>query len=229
MKTILTLKYGDKYSSDDVNRIFIDTAGKYNYVCVTDNPEGLFSNIYTIPIEGEPDGHWEKVKLFQYYFGKTLYLDLDVAIQNDIEHLFSYLDKTPVICYTYWKDRGEKHGMSIHDFPYHKDERWAYNYLSNFNSSVMMWEDARHIYDYWKKDQDYYMVKYAGDDRFLYHENFTFEHWPRGEIYSFKFDGAKYQPDATIALLNGQADFPNLVEEYYDELRMYKMGRKIHA
>ena len=92
----------------------------------------------------------------------------------------------------------------------------------------MMWEDARHIYDYWKKDQDYYMVKYAGDDRFLYHENFTFEHWPRGEIYSFKFDGAKYQPDATIALLNGQSDFPNLVEEYYDELRMYKMGRKVH-
>ena len=73
MKTILTLKYGSKYSSDDVNRIYTDTSGKYNYVCVTDNPEGLISNIYTIPIEGEPEGHWEKVKLFQYCFGKTLY------------------------------------------------------------------------------------------------------------------------------------------------------------
>jgi len=216
MKTILTLKYGDKYTADDVNRIYLDTNGKYNYVCVTDNPEGLRSDIYTIPIDGEPEGHWEKVKLFQYHFGKTLYLDLDVAIQKDIGHLFEYLDKHPMICYTYWKRK---------DFPYHKDERWSYNYLSNFNSSVMLWEDARHIYDYWKKDQDYYMVKYAGDDRFLFHEDFTFEHWPEGEIYSFRFDGHKYKPDATIALLNGQAYFPELVTEYYDELRVHQMGR----
>jgi len=216
MKTILTLKYGDKYTADDVNRIYLDTNGKYNYVCVTDNPEGLRSDIYTIPIDGEPEGHWEKVKLFQYRFGKTLYLDLDVAIQKDIGHLFEYLDKHPMICYTYWKRE---------DFPYHKDKRWSYNYLSNFNSSVMLWEDARHIYEYWKKDQDYYMVKYAGDDRFLFHENFTFEHWPEDEIYSFRFDGHKYKPDATIALLNGQADFPELVTEYYDELRVHQMGR----
>ena len=216
MKTILTLKYGDKYTADDVNRIYLDTNGKYNYVCVTDNPEGLRSDIYTIPIDGEPEGHWEKVKLFQYHFGKTLYLDLDVVIQKDIGHLFDYLDKHPMICYTYWKRE---------DFPYHKDKRWSYNYLSNFNSSVMLWEDARHIYEYWKKDQDYYMVKYAGDDRFLFHEDFTFEHWPAGEIYSFRFDGHKYKPDATIALLNGQADFPELVTEYYDELRVHQMGR----
>ena len=216
MKTILTLKYGDKYTADDVNRIYLNTNGKYNYVCVTDNPEGLRSDIYTIPIDGEPDGHWEKVKLFQYHFGKTLYLDLDIVIQKDLDHLFDFIDKHPMICYTYWKDK---------NFPNHKDDRWSYNYLSNYNSSVMLWEDARHIYDYWKKDQDYYMVKYAGDDRFLFHEDFEFECWPKDEIYSYKFDGNRYKPEATIALLNGQADFPNLVEEYYNELRMYKVGR----
>ena len=216
MKTILTLKYGDKYTADDVNRIYLDTNGKYNYVCVTDNPEGLRSDIYTIPIDGEPDGHWEKVKLFQYHFGKTLYLDLDIVIQKDLDHLFDFIDKHPMICYTYWKDK---------NFPNHKDDRWSYNYLSNYNSSVMLWEDARHIYDYCKKDQDYYMVKYAGDDRFLFHEDFEFECWPKDEIYSYKFDGNRYKPEATIALLNGQADFPNLVEEYYNELRMYKVGR----
>jgi len=121
-----------------------------------------------------------------------------------------------MICYTYWKDK---------NFPNHKDNRWSYNYLSNYNSSVMLWEDARHIYDYWKKDQDYYMVKYAGDDRFLFHEDFEFECWPKDEIYSYKFDGNRYKPEATIALLNGQADFPNLVEEYNNEFRMYKVGR----
>jgi len=226
MKTILTLKYGDKYTSDDVNRIYLDTNGKYNYVCVTDNPKGLHPNIYTISIDHEPDGHWEKVKLFQLNnLGKILYLDLDVSIQKDLDHLFNYLDKHPVICYTYWKPL---------EFPYHKDNRWSYNYLSNFNSSVMLWEDATYIYEKWLKEQDYYMVKYAGDDRFLFHEEFTFEHWPKGEIYSYMWGGelvdqaekkSKLKPEYTIALLNGQDRFPHIKQEYYDELRMYKMGK----
>jgi hypothetical protein len=88
----------------------------------------------------------------------------------------------------------------------------------------MLWEDARHIYNYWEENKDYYMVKYAGDDRFLYHENFTFEHFPEDEIYSFKFSGNKYQPDKTIALLNGQADFPDIEKEYEHEFCMHKMG-----
>lgn len=216
MKTILTLKYGNKYTSNDVNRIVECTNNKYNYVCVTDDPIGLHPDIYTFPIDTEHEGHWEKIKLFQYNdLGKILYLDLDIVIQKDIDYLFDYLDKSPMICYTYWKPL---------DFPYHKDERWSYNYLSNFNSSVMLWENARHIYDKWVKNKDYYMVKYAGDDRFLFHEGFTFEHWPKGEIYSFKFDGSKYQPEAAIALLNGQDKYPELVEEYEHEFRMYQMG-----
>lgn len=214
MKTILTLKYGDKYSAEDVNRIYYTTGNKYTHICITDNPKGLHTNIYTFPIQDEIEGHWEKIKLLRYNtLGSVLYLDLDIRIQKSIDHLFDYLDTNPLICYTYWKDL---------DFPYHKDNRWSYNYLSNFNSSVMMWKDASYIYNYWLENKDYYMVKYAGDDRFLYHENFTFEHWPKGEIYSFKGAGSKYQKDCCIALLNGQELFPDLVEEY--EFCMHQMG-----
>jgi hypothetical protein len=215
MKTILTLKYGDKYSHEDVNRIYEATGGKYNYVCVTDNPSGINENIQIIDIDWEIEGHWEKIKLFQYdNLGKILYLDLDVRVQQDIDVLFDALDKTPVICYTYWKPT---------EFPYHVDDRWSYNYLSNFNSSVMLWEDAKYIYDHWLEDQDYYMVKYAGDDRFLFHESFTFEHWPEEMIYSFKFSGSEYKPEYRIALLNGQDDFPNIEKEY--EFCVHQMGR----
>lgn len=215
MNTILTLKYGNKYTAEDVNRIYHTTQGKYNYVCVTDDITGLHSDIYTIPIGAEIEGHWEKIKLFKLNnLGKILYLDLDIRVQKNLDHLFEMLDTTPIICYTYWKDE---------NFPYHKDTRWSYNYLSNFNSSVMLWEDARHIYKYWEKNQDYYMVKYAGDDRFLYHENFTFEHFPENEIYSFKYSSNEYKPEYTIALLNGQDDFPNIEKEY--ELCMYQVGR----
>ena len=186
---------------------------------MTDNPAGLYPDIYTISTDTEIEGHWEKIKLFKLNnLGKILYLDLDIRIQNNLDHLFEMLDTTPIICYTYWKDK---------NFPYHKDKRWSYNYLSNFNSSVILWKDARHIYDYWEKNQDYYMVKYAGDDRFLYHENFTFEHFPENEIYSFKFSGNKYKPEYTIALLNGQADFPDIEKEYDNEFHLHQVGRQV--
>ena len=161
MKTILTLKYGSKYNSLDVNRIYTSIGSGYNHVCVTDDPEGLHPDIRVIPLVNETDGHWEKIKLFNLKdLGKVLYLDLDVRLQKDVDSLFKCLDTHPVICYTYWKPE---------TFPYHTDSRWSYNYLSNFNSSVMLWDNNQHIYDYWKKDSDYYMVKYAGDDRFLFH------------------------------------------------------------
>lgn len=214
MRTILTLKYGKKYNADDVNRIVESCGNDYQYVCATDDTSGLDKRVKVIDLDSEIEGHWEKVKLMQHDLGSVLYLDLDIRIQKPIDHLFDYLYDTPVICYTYWKDK---------DFPYHKDERWSYNYLSNFNSSVMMWKDATHIYNYWKENQDYYMVKYAGDDRFLFHENFTFTHFPENEIYSFVYCGGDYNPDCCIALLNGQDTFPNLVQKY-DEIRMHQMG-----
>ena len=116
MKTILTLKYGSKYTAGDVNRIYDATDGKYNYVCVTDDNTELYEDIYTIPIDKEVEGHWEKVKLFNLHtYGKILYLDLDVRIQHDIDHLFDYCQDNPVIVYTWWKDKGNKQ-ISIHDF-----------------------------------------------------------------------------------------------------------------
>jgi len=206
MKTILTLKYGNKYPANAVNSIYEKTNGKYNYVCVTDNPAGLNKNIKIINMDWEPEGHWEKIKLLRYNdLGSVLYMDLDTIIQKNMDHMWNYLDKHPVICYTYWKHK---------DFPFLKSKDWSYNYLSNYNSSVMLWKDASHIYNYWRENADYYMVKYAGDDRFLFHEDFTFDLFPEQEIYSFKFSGGEYKENYTIALLNGQEDFPNLADEY---------------
>jgi len=215
MNTILTLKYGNKYTSNDVNSIYEKTR-PHNFVCVTDNPEGLDPNIQVIPITWEIEGHWEKVKLMRYNnLGSVLYLDLDIRIQKNVDNFFKMLDKTPMICYTYWKPN---------DLAFIKSKDWSYNYLSNYNSSVMMWQDATHIYNYWKENSDYYMVKYAGDDRFLFHEGFTFEHFPEGEVYSFWFDGGKIKPKATIALLNGQESIEENIAKHYDELYLHQMG-----
>ena len=38
MKTILTLKYGDKYDASDVNSIYEHTEGKFNYCLLYTSP-----------------------------------------------------------------------------------------------------------------------------------------------------------------------------------------------
>jgi hypothetical protein len=63
MKTILTLKYGTKYSAKDVNAIYEHTEGKFNYICVTDDPKDLHPDIGIIYMEHEPAGNMEKLKL----------------------------------------------------------------------------------------------------------------------------------------------------------------------
>ncbi len=225
MQTILMLKYGKKYSAADVNRIVNDTGRKYTYVCFTDDPAGLDPIVVACPLPDDIEGHWYKVWMFsQRGFGDVLYLDLDIRIQNNIDHLWKYLDIHPTIAYTYWKDRG---------FPDHVGETHGMRYLSNYNSSVMMWKDGtvHHIWEHFQTDPDYYMVKYFGDDRFLWHEDFRFNYFPQGELYSFVYgadyyeidDDNKsfvYRPRYTIALLNGLDQFPG-ADKKYDELRMY--------
>ena len=219
MKTILTLKYGDKYSADDVNSIYEHTEGKFNYVCVTDDPKDLHGDIGIIYMEHEPDGNMEKLKLFQLKdLGTILYLDLDVRLQKPIDHLFDYYQGLPVICYTWWKDKGIDQ-MPIDDFPYHASEP-----LSNYNSSIMIWEDLTDIWKHYSMNSHKYHLQYPnGDDTFLWHEGFTFSHLPNNEVYSYLFAGRKYRPEYTICLLNGLDRYPE-IEKEYDELCMHQVG-----
>lgn len=216
------LKYGDKYSSEDVNRIVEATGRKYTYICFTDTPDDLDPIVNAWPLPTEVDGHWYKVWILgQQGLGDCLYLDLDVRIQNNLDHLWNYLDERPTIVYTQWKDKG---------FPDHVGETHDMRYLSNYNSSVMLWKDgsAKFIWDHFNSDPDYFMVKYWGDDRFLWHETFGLNHFPKKEVYSFVY-GADfygdnrsfvYRPEYTIALLNGLDQFPGS-DKKYDELCMH--------
>lgn len=215
MKTLLTLKYGTKYSSQDVNRIYANNfAGQK--VCVTDDSTGLAHDIQIIPLPNNIEGHWLKLWLHSLEnLGEILYLDLDVRIQQSIDSLFTYIDNNPTICYTYWKPS---------DWPTRQGKDHTFNYLSNYNSSVMLWKSGTttHIWNHFLTNDDYFMLKYFGDDRFLWHEQFTFNIFPKHLIYSFVYgadylsDSAKfsYRPAYTLALLNSSDSFPHIFELY---------------
>ena len=58
---------------------------------------------------------------YQYYVTPATLekkYDDDLGTLYEFSDLFEMLDTTPIICYTYWKDK---------NFPYHKDKRWSYN------------------------------------------------------------------------------------------------------
>ncbi len=221
MKTILTLKYGTKYSSEDVNRIYNSIESGYNHVCITDNPVGLNANIKTIPLPKNLDGHWYKLWMYSLdNLGDIIYLDLDVRIQKNVSELFNFVDIVPTICYTYWKDD---------EFPNLDPGKHSMRFLSNYNSSVVLWKSGttKGIWELFESNLDYYMVKYYGDDRFLWHENLNFNVFPKGLIYSFTFgadilDRTKFliRRSYIIALLNGSDLFPNAANKY-DELFMH--------
>lgn len=228
MKTILMLKYGTKYSKIDVDRIISATGGKYHYACITDDPD-LDPRVQIIPIPDDIDGTFRKIWMYSLEnLGDILYLDLDVRIQKDIDHLWKYIDNIPTIVYTYWKDVG------FVDQPH---SGYSMQYLSNYNSSAVLWKsgspDAKIIWEKFSEDPDYYQIKYWGDDRFLWHEGFKFKWFPKGEFYSFLYGADfyvpelktcdRYRPEYTIALLNGLDLYPEH-DKLYDDLSNNKMG-----
>tara|TARA_B100002019_G_scaffold291367_1_gene311359 strand:+ start:6066 stop:6803 length:738 start_codon:yes stop_codon:yes gene_type:complete len=245
LKTIVTLLYGDKYNADDVHRIYHDTK-QYRHVCIVDdkNKKYLNKNIETLPA-GE-DETFEKIKVFSHdWHGDCIFLDLDLIVQGSLDKVFR---KEPTICYCYWKIKEHvTHGDHKYDSNqvYLKDGNpnaaWMQRWKGLWNSSVMAWSDnnARYIYDHFKKHDQYYMTKYCGDDRFLYHENLFSNVFPRGLIYSWLngVDSAtdvsprayQIKPDYPIVLLNGQKSKEQLRQEYYDAFSMHKMGQQIQS
>ena len=112
-----------------------------------------------------------------------------------------------------------------------------HQYDMDLNSSCITWEadTVSHIWDYFWENADYYMVKYSGIDRFLYHENITEKnHFPRGWFYSrhygftegdeMIFDNWYYDPDYIVCMFNNfhRVD-PELFKQYapYDGMEKY--------
>jgi hypothetical protein len=98
---VVCLKYGDKYSSAYVNRLYKmvqrNLTLDYEFYCITDNKKGLNRKIKVLPLELDPEierGWWYKISLFDPKFplkGTILYLDLDVIVFDNIDKFFTYM------------------------------------------------------------------------------------------------------------------------------------------
>lgn len=114
--TILTMKWGTLYSSDDVNRLAAQVrrhlSRPHRFVCFTDDAAGLDARIEAMPLpelglpEGSTDTRWRKLALFrddlvgadgQLLTGTALFLDLDLVVVNDLGPFFDHPGAVAII------------------------------------------------------------------------------------------------------------------------------------
>lgn len=103
-RTILCMKWGTAYTSEDANRLYLSVArhlsGPFNFVCFTDDATGLLPDIDARPLPpinlppGEEWSLWRKVSIWQSPLdglsGEALFLDLDLVITRSLDDFFTY-------------------------------------------------------------------------------------------------------------------------------------------
>lgn len=194
-KTIVCLKWGEKYPAHYVNVLYNmcrrHSTVPFDFVCMTDNPRGLNPEIKT---KGLPLAHfqgwWFKPYVFSSALGLTgqvLFLDLDVVIYDNIDKLWKYYPNDFLI---------------IRDFTRHMNPAWQ-----KFNSSVFRFnaETSHWIWDVFSKNHKNIIPKNHGDQDFLYTMlRDRAKHWPDDWIRSYKWE---MRDKHDLSVVNGKRNF----------------------
>jgi hypothetical protein len=192
---VVCLKWGDKYNSNYVNTLknMVDrnTTVDYEFVCFTDNGNGIDPGIRVLPLPKLPiQGWWYKPWFFSPDLpinGNILYFDLDVIIFKNIDHLWTYEPDRFVIC---------------RDFNRHLRPDWK-----KMNSSVWRLKSGtnHHVWEDFKDQNFMAKNRMHGDQDWIYSKitkDFCF--WPDEWIQSYKWE-MRGKPEMTR--INGVRNF----------------------
>lgn len=244
MVNVVCVKYGTKYDSEYVNRLYRmvkkNLSLPFSFYCLTENPIGLHENIKHILLDLnlELESYWWKMCVFQNIYGNdddTLYFDLDVVVQNNINSLFYYRDARFIrVAYT---------GIDQNLLEIHPVTLQPLKYRAGINTSIMVFKPSAtyHLYNKFIKDPDFVILEYFGMCRYIwaeYNQILDFL-YPRDNFYCFiKRMPSMYEPDyipykfklrrkddtgyirayhlphCKIALLNGVSDYKFMQEAH---------------
>lgn len=222
---VVCLKWGDKYTADYVNKLHNMVARNltvpYKFVCFTENTEGLYDDIITMPLpQIGVKGWWYK----PYFVGNdlplkgtVLFLDLDLIIFNNIDKLFTYKPESPFLI--------------IRDFNRQVRSNW-----DRVNSSVFRIKtgakDAAYR-DFVAKHHEH-TRRMPGDQDWMYRFCKPYEYWPDEWIQSYKWEmrgrntltvtkagrnfkepgEPKILKDTSIAVFHGKPDIHEAIDEW---------------
>jgi len=195
VKTIVCLKWGDKYSPQYVNVLYSmckrHCTIPFEFVCLTENPQGLSSGIIVKPLPKVPlQGWWMKPFVFSKdndFAGEVLFLDLDIVIYENIDKLWEYFTSDFII---------------IRDFTRSTNRNWQ-----KFNSSVFKFTATNYhwVWDDFLENHKKITTKNFGDQDHLYNilQNKATT-WPDNWITSYKWE---MRDRNDVRVINGKRNF----------------------
>ena len=154
---LLCLKHGTKYGPEYVNKLFNmvkrNCSLDYEFVCLTDNTNGLDPRIKTIPLPTNLQGWWCKPYMYSKDLpinGTILYMDLDVVIASNIDKLFTYQPN---------------HWCTIRDFTRAMRPSWK-----KYNSSVVRFKTGQldYVWTEFRENQHDIQRRLHGDQDWLF-------------------------------------------------------------
>jgi hypothetical protein len=179
MVNVICIKWGTRYGADYVNKLYHmvrrNITRDFRFVCLTDDSSGVEPTVEILPI---PDlfvpakkavSPWRKLVLFSPKLGdlsgKTLFLDLDVAIVDNIDAFFDFSEKFTII--ENWSQKGQGVG----------------------NSSVYCFEIGQHteVLSYYETHHDEVLKKYKNEQIYLSKKIGDIAYWPSSWCQSFKY------------------------------------------
>jgi len=167
---VIVVKWGDKFTAEHVNRIYRmakkNITLPFNFYCYTEDPIGIYNEVNIIPLDESLDLEkwWWKLTLFKennWSEGVNLFLDLDVVIQKNIDHLFSKAKSNKITLIVDDSDWTE--------YIFHSSDPTT---APEYNSSIMIWYNNQNaeIYNKFVENAQLYQKVYLGIDRFFTYE-----------------------------------------------------------
>jgi hypothetical protein len=210
-RCVLCMKWGDRYGSEYVNRLYAMVARnltlRHRFICLTDDPGGIRPEVdcRALPeielADAPPHSGWRKLSCLGVELGdrgQVLFLDLDLVIVANIDCLFAHPGAFCII--ENWTQRGRGIGNSS-----------VFRFQAGAHRPVLQrfCADAAKVIRSWPNEQTY-LTRSVGEVTF----------WPQGWCRSFKHDCLPARPlrpfrqaripaDARIVVFHGDPKPPD--------------------
>ena len=220
---IICMKWGDKYGSEYVNRLYNMVNRRltldFQMICLTDDRTGIDSEVDCYPIpelnlpSGLPERGWKKLTTFQPELyglrGVALFLDIDIVIVDNIDSFFTYKaqHEDSVVIIRDWKKPWRMIGNSS-VYRFNVGMSTYPNLLANFERNFdTIRQQVRH--------EQAYLSNYLREHHHL-------EYWDKTWCVSFKYQcvapipfnmvrAPKLPDNAKIVIFHGEINPPDAI------------------
>lgn len=230
MQTVISIKWGDRYGSDYVNRLYNmvmrNTRRPTRFVCFTEDAKGVYPEVEIKPLpeinipKRVSTSPWRKLSLWQDPLddlsGDLLCLDLDLVITGNIDDFFDFEPGRYAV---------------IHN--------WSQPNLKVGNTSVFRFHVGRHshIFNRFNENPESVLSQFRIEQQYISAEIPDQVFWPASWCLSFKhsllppwpmrfFKTPELPSDAKVVAFTGKPDPEDAVVGSWPEKNFIKKSYK---